>query len=72
MGRTIYFTEKELHALRDTSSEWLDMMGDGDEESIKCVEDRLDEGLGSALFKLFKGLNGERIYREYAKNKNKS
>lgn len=65
MGRNIYFTEKEIASLRDTSTEWCSMMCDGDEESRNCTQERLDNGLGSALKKLYKGLNGERIYKDY-------
>lgn len=65
MGRNVYLTDKELTALRDTSSEWCDMMGSGDEQSCNAVDERLTEGLGSALKKLYKGLNGERAYKDY-------
>lgn len=64
-GRNIYLTEKEQSALRATASEWCDMMSMGDKESCDCVEERLNDGLGSALKKLYKGLNGERIYKGY-------
>ena len=67
MGKGIYLKEKELSALRETASEWCSMMEDGDENSSKCVNDRLNEGLGSALYKLYKGLNGEKIYKHYVK-----
>ena len=64
-GRSIYLTEKEQAALRDSASEWCDIMGGGDVEACDCVEERLNNGLGSALKKLYKGLNGERIYKDY-------
>ena len=64
-GRSIYLTEKEQQALIDSSSEWCEMMGSGDEESCNLVEERLNDGLGSALRKLYKGRNGERIYKDY-------
>lgn len=64
-GRNIYLTEKEQKALRDSASEWCEIMGNGDSESCDCVEERLNNGLGSALKKLYKGLNGERIYKNY-------
>lgn len=64
-GRNIYLTEKEQKALRDSASEWWDIMNGGDAESCDCAEKRLNDGLGSALRKLYKGLNGERIYKEY-------
>ena len=65
MGRSIYLTEKEILALIDTSGEWGEMMNSGDEESRKCTEERMENGLGSALKKLYKGSNVERIYKDY-------
>lgn len=65
MGRTIYLSEKEMAALRDSAGEWCEMMWNGDEESGKCVEERLKNGLGSALRKLYKGSDGEKIYKDY-------
>ncbi len=44
-------------------------MRDGDEESCNATQERLDNGLGSALYKLYKGRNGQRAYKEYAKKK---
>lgn len=64
-GRSIYLTEKEQKALRDSASEWCEIMSGGDAEACECVEERLNNGLGSALKKLYKGLNGERIYKDY-------
>jgi hypothetical protein len=65
MGRNIYLTDNEQAALRNSASEWCEIMGDGDAESANCVEERLNNGLGSALKKLYKGLNGERVYKDY-------
>ncbi len=65
MGRNIYFSEKEILALIDTSEEWTQMMWDGDVPAQQCVEDRLNNGLGRALKKLYKGRGGERIYKGY-------
>jgi len=64
-GRNIYLTQKEQQALRETASEWCDIMCGGNAEACDCVEERLNEGLGSALRKLYKGLNGERLYTGY-------
>ena len=64
-GRNIYLTEKEQLALIDSASEWCEMMSNGDKESCECAEERLNNGLGSALRKLYKGRNGERIYKDY-------
>jgi len=62
-GRSIYFTEEEIEALTDTSTEWCSMMGDADD--VTPVQNRLDNGLGSALKKLYKGKNGARAYTKY-------
>lgn len=63
MGRNIYFTDKEIKAIRASCGEWLEIMADGDDP--KPVDERLNNGLGSAMKKLYKGLNGERIYKDY-------
>jgi len=63
MSRNIYLTEKEIEALISTSSEWCDMMSSGDD--ISFVDDKLNDGLGFALKKLYKGKNGEQIYKNY-------
>ena len=65
MGTNIYLTEKEMIALIETSGEWVDMMMDGDVEAQQCTEDRLNNGLGRALKKLYKGREGEKIYKDY-------
>lgn len=64
MGRSIYFTDKELAVLRSSASEWCEMMADG-EETFDAVQETLNNGLGSALKKLYKGCNGERAYKDY-------
>lgn len=63
MGRSIYLTDKEIKAVLATCGEWLEMMSDGDDQTP--IEERLDNGLESAMKKLYKGLNGERIYKDY-------
>lgn len=65
MGRSIYLTEKEILALIDTSGEWIQMMMGGDIPAQQEADDRLDNGLGRALKKLYKGRNGERVYKDY-------
>lgn len=65
----VYLSDKELLALIHSAEEWHSMMGDGDEESCKEAQERLDNGLGSALYKLYKGRNGQKIYKEYARNR---
>lgn len=65
MGRNIYFSEKEIIALIETSTEWIDMMMNGNIPAMQEADDRLNEGLGRALKKLYKGRNGERAYEDY-------
>lgn len=65
----VYLTNKEVLALISASSEWCEIMGSGDENSCKCVDERLDNGLGSALYKLYEGRGGQRAYAEYAKSR---
>lgn len=65
MGRNIYLTEKEILVLIDTSGEWIQMMMDGDAPTQQEVDNRLNDGLGRALKKLYKGRKGERIYKDY-------
>jgi len=65
MGRNIYFSEKEILALIETSTEWIDMMMNGNISAKHEADDRLNEGLGRALKKLYKGRNGERAYEDY-------
>lgn len=71
MGRTIKLTEEEIKALIDTCSEWIEMMSEG-EDSFEFVDKRLDEGLGTALRKLYKGRNGEKIYKHYKFKRNQA
>lgn len=65
MGMTIYFSDKEISALVSAATEWGEMMADGDEECVQSIEERMKNGLGSALKKLYKGKVEERIYRKY-------
>lgn len=64
-GRNIYFSDNEIEALREAISEWCEMMGTGEQEACDSVGERLQNGLGSALKKLYKGTNGERVYKDY-------
>ena len=58
-------SEKEILVLIDTSGEWIQMMMDGDAPTQQEVDNRLNDGLGRALKKLYKGRKGERIYKDY-------
>lgn len=65
----VYLTEKEILALIDCATEWCDMMSSGNEKSAELVNERLSNGLGSALYKLYKGRNGQRAYEEYKRRR---
>ena len=41
MGRNIYFSEKEILALIETSTEWIDMMMNGNISAKHEADDRL-------------------------------
>lgn len=66
MGKQIYLTTKEIEALNDVASEWSQIMGSG-EETAELVDEKMKNGLGSALHKLNKGGYAERIYSKYVK-----
>ena len=63
-GKAIYLTNNEILALTATCSEWESMMSEG-EETAHLVDERLDEGLGSAMKKLYNGREGQKIYENY-------
>ena len=70
MGRNIYLTDKEINALRNVCIEWIDTMENKsyqceDEEYMDDLKEKLDNGLGSALRKLYKGTKGELLYKDY-------
>lgn len=65
----VYLTEKEVLALIGVTTSWCSIMSDGDEECAASVDEQLDNGLGSALYKLYKGRHGRRIYADYAKRR---
>lgn len=63
-GKSIYLTNNEILALTATCSEWESMMSEG-EETAHLVDERLDEGLGSAIKKLYSGREGQKVYENY-------
>lgn len=66
MGKQIYLSNEEIESLRDAATEWCSIMGDGD-ETAHLVTAKLEKGLGSALYKLYKGTRGEKVYQKYIK-----
>ncbi|MGN0181433.1 MAG: hypothetical protein ACI4DP_03335 [Candidatus Ornithomonoglobus sp.] len=71
MGRQIYFTKQEIESLREASTQWYEILG-STSKGIYIAEELMDNGLGSALYKLYKGCNGERMYEEYARRRNQN
>ena len=64
MGRSIYFTDKELKQLIDYTTEATEILGEAS-ETYEQVDKDMEDGLGSALRKLYKGCNGESKYAKY-------
>lgn len=64
MGRSIYFTDRELQQIRNYVFEAVEILGEAS-ETYKQVDEDMENGLGSALRKLYKGCNGESKYKKY-------
>ena len=60
MGRSIYFTDRELQQVRDYVFEAVEILGEASE-----TYEQVDKDMGSALRKLYKGCNGESKYAKY-------
>lgn len=61
MGRSIYFTEQEILQLIHYVNEAIDILSDGI-ETYKMVNQDMKNGLESALGKLYKGKEGEKLF----------
>lgn len=61
MGRSIYFTDLEIEKLIDYVSESVEVLGEAEGTREQTAED-MENGLGSAIRKLYKGRRGEKIY----------
>lgn len=64
----IYLTDKEREQLIAAVGNYLDMMSTTEEDLISDV---LEDGLGSALYKLYKGRYGQKLYKKYCKTNKK-
>ena len=64
MGRNIYFTDRELSMVRDYVFGATDILGNASDTAEQVDED-MENGLGSALRKLYKGCIGESKYAKY-------
>lgn len=65
---SIYLTGKERERLIDAVSCYIDTMSNGLETS-ETLDMELNDGLGKVMFKLYKGLQGEDVYKSYEKDK---
>lgn len=67
-GIQISLTGEERTAIITAVTCYMEMMQDGD-DGKELIEEELNNGLGSGLFKLYKGLIGANAYKTYAKKK---
>lgn len=67
---TVSLTDKEISALISTCSEWSSIMGEG-EETFELVEERMNDGLGSALRKLTVNRKSNELYSKYKTERRK-
>lgn len=65
-GIQISLTGKERERLIDAVTYYIDIMSEGI-ETVESLDIELNDGLGKAMFKLYKGLNGEINYIDYNK-----
>lgn len=61
---TISLTNIETQRVLDACIGYIEMMGEG-EDTHDCTDYMLETGLGSALRKISKGRNRERLYAKY-------
>ena len=61
MGKSIYFTDKELKQIRNYALEAIEILGEAS-ETFEQTEKDLDDGLGSAMRKWY---NGEARFAKY-------
>ena len=60
MGRSIYLTDLEIEKLIDYTGEAVNILGEAD-ATAEQTEIDMENGLGSAMRKLYKGRNGEML-----------
>ncbi len=65
-GIQVSLTGNERDKLLDAVACYISTMSEG-VETYKLIEEELNNGLGSAMHKLYKGLNGEQSYEHYKK-----
>lgn len=60
MGRSIYFTDLEIEKLIDYVSNSVELLGEAEDTWERTAED-MENGLGSAIRKLYKGRRDWRV-----------
>lgn len=65
-GIQISLTAKEREQLINAVTYYVDIMSEGFETSA-FINEEMNNGLGRAMFKLYKGLQGEKLYENYKK-----
>ena len=70
-GRNIYFTDQELNMIIEYIIEATSILGDA-EDTCEKVDEDMNNGLGSALRKLYKGKNGEKNFSQYKTKRTKN
>lgn len=61
---TISLTDIEIQRVLDACREYIEIMGQG-EDTHEYTLYEIETGLGSALRKISKGKNGQRVYAKY-------
>ncbi len=61
---TISLTEREIQLVLSACAQYIEIMGEGEETHDYTVYE-LETGLGSALRKISKGRNGQKVYGKY-------
>ena len=61
---TISLTDIEVQRVLDACGEYMEIMGQG-EDTHEYTLYQIETGLGSALRKISKGRNGQRVYAGY-------
>ena len=61
---TISLTDIEIQRVLDACGQYIELMSEGEDTHEYTIYE-IETGLGSALRKLSKGRNGQRVYAEY-------
>jgi len=61
---TIYLTDIEIQRVLNACNGYIEIMSEG-EDTHDYTMYEIETGLGSALRKISKGRNGQRVYAEY-------